>query len=232
MKKEFALVPGGVKRLRVTYGWNLKNAEVFFDRKRVGTFATKADFEQGATFTLPDGANLSVRFGSFAGAPFLKGVHLLRNGVPIPGSAADPVPKWSWPFMIACAAIPVVSLGGALPAALAGAGIGGMMTAARAGRWSTPMRMGACALITLACWGAFGLVVTTVHGDQGIFHTASRAQLMQEIEATYEKQGFRPETIRQMMSNFRQTCDRMDDKHCTDYLRSSLQTIKAARYTD
>ena len=223
MKQEFALVQGGVKRIRVTYTAGLKNAEVFFDRKRVGTFATKADFQRGSTFTLPDGASLSVSFGSIAGAPFLKGIHLLHNGVPIPGSAADPVPKWSWPFMVACAAIPVVSLGGALPALLAGAGIGGMMKVARVGRWSTPMRVGGCALIALACWGAFGMVVTTVHGDQSIFKSASQQQLMDEIRDTYEKQGFRPDIIRQMMSNLREVCAGMEDKPCKDYLRENLQ---------
>jgi hypothetical protein len=41
MKREFALVQGGVKRLRVTYAWNLKNAEVFFDRKRIGNLCGK-----------------------------------------------------------------------------------------------------------------------------------------------------------------------------------------------
>ena len=93
------------------------------------------------------------------------------------------------------------------------------------------MRVGACALITLACWGAFGVVVTTVHGDQSaLFMSSSREKLMEEIEATYTKQGFRPDTITAMMGNFRQMCDRMTDKQCKDYLRSSLQQIKAARY--
>jgi hypothetical protein len=76
------------------------------------------------------------------------------------------------------------------------------------------------------------VVVTTVHGDQGIFKSASQQQLMEEIRDTYEKQGFRPDTIRQMMSNFRQACDGMTDKHCKDYLRDSLQKIKSARYTN
>src|SRR5215813_13800305 len=82
MKREFALNPGGAKRLKVTYAWNLNNAEVFFNGKKIGSFATKADFQRGATFALPNGSNLSVRFGSMAGAPFLKGVHLLHNGAP------------------------------------------------------------------------------------------------------------------------------------------------------
>src|SRR5262249_17770718 len=156
MKREFALEPGGRKRLRVTYAWNLKNAEVFFDGKRVGTFAAKADFERGAEFALPDGSSLAVHFGGVKGAPFMKGGHLLRHGGPIPGSAADPVPTWAWPFMLACVAIPVISLGGALPAGIAGAGVSGVLSAARASRWSPAMRVAACALIMAACWGAFG----------------------------------------------------------------------------
>jgi len=234
MKREFALDRGGPKRLKVTYAWNLKNAEVFFDRKRVGSFRAKADFERGATFTLPDGSSLSVHFGPVKGAPFLKGVHLLRGGVAVPGSAADPVPGWAWPFIVACVAIPVISLGGALPAVIAAAGVSGVLSAARTSRWSIAMRAAACALIMAACWGVFGLVVITVRGDQtGTFlMSSSREKLMDEIQATYAKQGFRPETITQMMGNFRQICDRMDNKHCTDYLRSSLQQIRNARYTD
>jgi hypothetical protein len=233
MKREFALDPGGPKRLKVTYAWNLKNAEVFFDRKRVGAFATKADFERGDRFTLPNGSTLSVRFGPVTGAPFIKGVHLLRDGAPLPGSAADPVPRWAWPFMLACAAIPVVSLGGALPAAIAVAGVSGILSVARAGRWSAALRAGACALMMLASWGAFALVTTAIHGDRSTFFMSSSPdKLLEEIEATYQKQGFRPETITAMMGNFHQTCDRMSNQQCVEYLRSSLRTIKNAHYTN
>ena len=232
MKQEFALDRGGPKRLKVTYTWDLKNAEVFFDRKRVGTFATKADFQRGAEFTLPNGSALSVRFGPVSGAPFMKGIHLLRDGAPIPGSAADPVPKWAWPFMLACAAIPVVSLGGALPAMIAVAGVSVILSAARTSRWSAALRVGACALMMVACWGAFVFVATAVHANHGtLVRTSSRAKLMEEIEDTYTKQGFRQETILAMMGNFRAACDGMEDKQCVDYLRSSLETIKNAHYS-
>ena len=235
MKREFALDRGGRKRLKVTYAWNLNNVEVFFDGKRVGTFATKADFQRGGTFKLPDGSNLSVHFGPVKGAPFLKNIHLLREGVPIPGSAADPIPNWAWPFIVACVAIPVISLGGALPAVIAALGVSGVLSVARTSRWSAAKRAGACVLITLACWGAFGLLITALRGNQNtsmLFMSSSREKLLEQIEATYTKQGFRQETIAQMMGNFRQVCDRMDNKHCTDYLRSSLQQIQSARYTD
>jgi hypothetical protein len=230
MQKEFSLDRGGPKRLKVTYAWNLKNAEVFIDRKRIGSFATKADFERGAKFTLPNGSDFSVRFGPVTGAPFMKGVHLLRDGAPVAGSAADPVPKWAWPFMIACAAIPMVSLGGALPAVIAVAGVSGILSAART-TWSAALRAGACALMTLACWGAFALVTITIHGNHStLFMSSSPDKLLEQIEATYRKQGFRPETITAMMGNFHHTCDRMNNQQCVDYLRSSLQTIRAAKY--
>src|SRR5262249_31572651 len=149
---------GGVKRLKVTYLWNLTNARVFLDGKELGYFAEKADFERGAIFKLPDGSTLLIRYGAIKGAAFLKGVHLLHNGVPVPGSAAVPLPKWALAFMVACAVIPVVSLGGALPALLAIGGVRGVLYAARSSRWSAGIRAGVCTLIMVACWGAFGLV--------------------------------------------------------------------------
>jgi hypothetical protein len=235
MTRQFALDQGGVKRLKVTYLWNLTNARVFLDGKELGYFAEKADFERGALFKLPDGSTLLIRYGSIEGAPFLKGVHVLRNGAPIPGSAAVPLPKWALAFMVACAVIPVVSLGGALPALLAIAGVRGVLYAARASRWSTGIRAGVCALIMVACWGSFGLVVIAVSGGQSastLFMSSSRDELLKEIEATYTKQGFRPDNITQMMGTFRQVCDKMDNKQCRDYLRSSLQQIRNARYTN
>src|SRR5262249_34550023 len=151
-------------------------------------------------------STLLVKYGPIEGAPFLKGVHLLHNGVPVPGSAAIPLPKWALAFMVACAVIPVVSLGGALPALLAIGGVRGVLSAARASRWSTGIRAGVCALIMVACWGAFGLVLITVSGGRTntLFMSSSREELLKEIETTYTSQGFRPETVTQMVGNFRQ----------------------------
>src|SRR5262245_45128118 len=136
MTRQFALDQGGVKRLKVTYLWNLSNARVFFDGQELAYFAEPVAFEPGAMFQLRDGSTLMIRYGAIEGAPFLKGVHLLHNGVPVPGSAAIPLPKWALAFMVAGAAIPVVSLGGALPAAFAIAGVRGVLYAARSSRWS------------------------------------------------------------------------------------------------
>lgn len=81
---------GGPKRIRVTWAFQMKNAEVFFDGARVASFATADDFKRGTTVKLPDGSALSARWGPVAGMPMLKGVHLVRNGSPVPGSGGRP----------------------------------------------------------------------------------------------------------------------------------------------
>lgn len=235
MKKQFALEHGGPKRLTVTYDWKLAGAEVLLDGTKVASFATKEEFQRGTTFKLPDGSIASVRFGPVVGAPFLKGIHVIRNGAPLPGSAADPVPMWAWPFMIACAAIPVISLGGALPAVIAAAGVGGTMSVSRASRWSIAMRAGACALIVLACWGAFGALVVSIRGTESVstfFMSSSPEKLLNEMEATYTKQGFQEEYTTKMMERWRSQCYSMNKKECVDYLRTSLYKIKNTHYTD
>lgn len=154
MKKQFALEPGGPKRLTITYPGNVANAKVLLDGQRIMGFASKADFQRGTTCKLSDGSMLTVRYGPIEGVPLLKGVHAIRNGAPLQGSAADPVPKWAWVFLIACALIPVVTLGGALPALIGFGGVGGTLSVSRLNRWSAALRAGMCALITLACWSA------------------------------------------------------------------------------
>jgi hypothetical protein len=78
MKKEFALDPGGPKRLTITYPGNLANAEVLLDGQRVMAFSSKAEFQRGTTCKLADGSMLTVRFGPIEGVPLLKGVHVIR----------------------------------------------------------------------------------------------------------------------------------------------------------
>src|SRR5215475_655062 len=196
MKKEFALDPGGPKRLTVTYGWNLANAEVLLDGRKIASFPTKADFQRGTTCKLPDGALLTVRFGSVEGAPLLKGVHVIRNGAPLPGSAADPVPTWAWVFIVACAAIPVISVGGAVPVLLAMVGISGTLAVARLRQWSVALRAGVCAVIALACWSGFALLISALRPataasgwnpplSKTLFMSSSPDKLMNEIEAAY-----------------------------------------------
>jgi hypothetical protein len=238
MKKEFVLDPGGPKRLAVTYPWNLANAEVTLDGKSIMSFATKADFQRGTTCKLPDGSVLSVRFGPVVGAPFLKGVHAIRNGAPLSGSAADPVPNWSWVFIVACAIIPIISLGGALPALIAVGGVSATLSVARFKRWSVALRTAACTLIALACWGAFGMLIMAfrpaaqeagwhVPFTKAIFMSSSPDKLVEQIDAEFTHRGFNEKAISQINDTLRQKCGMMERKECVAMLREQLLDVQA-----
>ena len=171
------------------------------------------------------------------GAPFLKGVHVIRNGASLSGSDADPVPKWVWGFIAACAIIPVVSLGGAVPAATAVAGVSGTLSVARFNRWSLALRAGAWALIALACWGLFGMLLMAFRGaapttewkvpiTSALFMSSSPEKLIDEIDAAYTRRGHNEKATSQIRDTLRQSCDRMEKKHCVAYLRTALLEIQ------
>jgi hypothetical protein len=70
--------------------------------------------------------------------------------------------------MITCVLIPVISLGGALPALIGFGGVGGTLTVSRLKSWSVALRVGVCAAIVLACWSTFGLLVTAVSSVKAV----------------------------------------------------------------
>jgi hypothetical protein len=233
MKKEFAFDSGGSKRLKITYPRNLANAEVLLDGQPVMAFSSKTDFQRGTTCKLPDGSLLTVRYGPIEGVALLKGIHAIRNGTPLPGSAADPVPKWAWVFMIACALIPVVTLGGGLPALIGFGGVGGTLTVSRLNRWSVALRAGMCAVITLACWGALGLLLTAFVVVKAVSQarplsaitaptTSSIDQLIRDIGVAYYKHGHLQSDIDKMKDRLYDECDQMSPAKCSDYLRKEL----------
>jgi hypothetical protein len=237
MKKEFALEHGGPKRLTVTYPASLANAEVLFDGQRIMAFSSKPDFLRGTTCKLPDGSMLTVRFGAVAGFPIFKGVHAVRNGLPIPNSAADPAPKWAWIFIVGCVLIPVVTLGGFFPAFIGFGGAAGTLTVSRLNRWSVALRAGVCALITLASWSALLLLGTAVvavkavnQGKQPLSSFApapsSPDKLIHDIQVTYYKHGYMQSDIDKIKDNLEDHCDEMQPAQCVDYLRKALQEAK------
>lgn len=80
----YALERGGEKSLALSFeGRNWKNTEVRLDGELLGSFPDKKAFAAGRTFPLPDGSVLHAQF--LDRMPVL-----LRNGVPVPGSATDP----------------------------------------------------------------------------------------------------------------------------------------------
>jgi hypothetical protein len=235
MKKEFALDPGGPKRLTVTYAWNLANAEVSLDGQRIASFATKEDFQRGTTCKLPDGSLLTVRYGPIQGAAFLKGVHAVRNGAPLSGSATDPIPAWAWVFLIACGIIPIISLGGAVPALIAVAGVRGTLSVARLNRWSVGLRAGACVGIALACWGSFGMLIMALRPTtpaqatgwhvpftKAIFMSSSPDKLFQQIDEQFTLHGYNEKAISGINETLHKQCDMMTKRECVDYLRAAL----------
>jgi hypothetical protein len=69
------------------------------------------------------------------------------------------IPAWGWVFAVLCGIIPVLTLGGAIPAAI---GIGGASACANIARMvSLPLvlRMLACAGLTTVCWTVFLLLL-------------------------------------------------------------------------
>lgn len=87
------------------------------------------------------------------------------KGKPLPGPDAGvqvpplPHPRWMWFFVIACAIIPAVTAGGALPAVL---GLGGAAACRAIGKredWGAAIRVAACSGVTVGCWAMLGILV-------------------------------------------------------------------------
>jgi hypothetical protein len=76
--------------------------------------------------------------------------------------AAGSSPPWAYPFALACVAIPIVTLGGAIPGGLGFGGAAACMSVARNHAMSVGARILLCALITLAAWGLLALLVVGV----------------------------------------------------------------------
>jgi len=66
-----------------------------------------------------------------------------------------PIPGWGWAFIILCVAIPVITLGGAIPGAIGGAGGFGCAEIARDPKKSTKTKIIFCSLVVGLCWIVF-----------------------------------------------------------------------------
>ena len=65
----------------------------------------------------------------------------------------------TWVFVVLCLAIPVVSLGGALPAVLGVAGAMGCLFVSTAPQLQLPVRVTLCVLITAVAWGLLAVLL-------------------------------------------------------------------------
>lgn len=85
--KKFALEKGGPERLEVEWRGNFKDLEVRLDGVLLGSFDNAKALKTGGSFSLEDGSTLEVKLATTVLVPELT---LTRNGVPLPGSAANP----------------------------------------------------------------------------------------------------------------------------------------------
>ena len=77
-----------------------------------------------------------------------------------------PIPKWAWLFFVACVAIPIVSMGGAIPGAIGGGGAFACLALARNSTKSLNIRLAACVGITVLCWVLFLALIVGVAAMQ------------------------------------------------------------------
>ena len=77
----------------------------------------------------------------------------LTCGAPVRAStAAIPVPGWAYIFAVACAIIPVVTLGGLIPAVVGLGGASACVKVSSSGSIPGALRLLICVGITLGCW--------------------------------------------------------------------------------
>ncbi|MCA1595823.1 MAG: hypothetical protein LC772_05310 [Chloroflexi bacterium] len=86
-KLQYALEPGGARRLQVLCTGCFKNIRICLDGAELGTIADQKALEEGRPFSLPDGSPLHVQLVRNFLAPE---VRVSRNGIPLPGSSTDP----------------------------------------------------------------------------------------------------------------------------------------------
>jgi hypothetical protein len=155
--KKYALEVGGPKRLAISWQIGWKSFGVKFDDQEVARLTNAYDaIVAGSTFPLPDGSKLEARLHKARFGPKL---HLNRNGKPVPGSDGVPLPRWVYAFFALAALIPIVALGGALPALLGSVSALVCAGVARDESKSTTVRIAICSVVTLFAWAALALLM-------------------------------------------------------------------------
>ncbi len=86
-KLSFALEAGEKKRLDIVWIGTWKNVTIILDGNTVGTIPDQKTLFAGKEFSLPDGSRLRLELVKKLMSTDL---HVLRTGLPVPGSASDP----------------------------------------------------------------------------------------------------------------------------------------------
>jgi hypothetical protein len=89
-----ALEPGGEPRIKLEWGGYMREFKIEFDGELVGEIdGGQSELKEGREFELPDGSLLTIRLNQ---SMFFDELEVKRDGVPLPGSAADPRNKFSF----------------------------------------------------------------------------------------------------------------------------------------
>jgi len=87
LKKTYALEKGGPKTLEFSWGIGWKDFTIRQDGDLIGKIPDQKQLKEGNEFTLKDGSRLYVKLN----VGFMSsGLEVIRNGIPIEGSDADP----------------------------------------------------------------------------------------------------------------------------------------------
>jgi hypothetical protein len=82
---------------------------------------------------------------------------------PVPPGKA-PTPSWAYLFAGACGIIPILTLGGAIPALIGFGGASGCITVARNRHMDPGLRVGICLGITAGCWAIMLVILGALIG--------------------------------------------------------------------
>lgn len=94
--------------------------------------------------------------------PFVPSAKLLLGDSAVETTESPPgLPIWAWFFALACIAIPIAAMGGAISGGLGAGGMAGCLTVAR-GEGSVATRVGICVAITAGVWAAFYALIVAV----------------------------------------------------------------------
>lgn len=80
-----------------------------------------------------------------------------------------PLPKWAWIFIVACVAIPLITLGGTLASAIGFGGAYVCLDIARRETWQPKRRVAAVAGVTLLCYALLAWLLVTSANQRTIF---------------------------------------------------------------
>ena len=91
--QKLALNPGEAPRLELEWGTYMRDFEIRLDGKEIGRIdGGQRVLKEPHNFTLPDGSELTIQLNQ---NQLVDELEVLRDGVPLPGSASNPIVKLS-----------------------------------------------------------------------------------------------------------------------------------------